>query len=105
MIVFLNTQSSTSIRIYPTHPHPLQMSQVIQLGSDTPCNLLFFLLDGHRDLMKDESAALLREVFQFVCDAQQLSLLQSQLIPTTPPVIAVTNSVIIVPFMNFVISF
>ncbi|XP_037804160.1 uncharacterized protein LOC119598585 isoform X1 [Penaeus monodon] len=64
------------------------MSQVIQLGSDTPCNLLFFLLDGYRDLMKNESAALLREVFQFVCDAQQLSLLQSQLIPTTPPVIA-----------------
>nr|XP_027208146.1 uncharacterized protein LOC113801924 [Penaeus vannamei] len=63
------------------------LSQVILLGSDTPCNLLFFLLDGHRDLMRNESAALLREVFQFVCDPQQLSLLQSQLVPTTPPVI------------------
>ncbi|XP_042873451.1 uncharacterized protein LOC122254047 [Penaeus japonicus] len=61
------------------------MSQTILFSNETPCNLLFFLLDGHRDL---ESAALLREVFQFLCDTEQMSLLQSQLVPSTPPVIA-----------------
>lgn len=93
----------TSIKLYLTRPDVLQLSQVILLGSDTPCNLLFFLLDGHRDLMKNESAALLREVFQFVCDPQQLSLLQSQLVPTTPPVIVVTtDSNITAALMNYV---
>nr|XP_045598591.1 uncharacterized protein LOC123758342 [Procambarus clarkii] len=60
----------------------------ILLHQDTPCNLHLFLLDGHRDLLGYNASSILTEVLEYVCEEQQMSLLMTQLLPDSSPVIA-----------------